>query len=187
MGIKYIFSNLETKISSQIFTMKRIVGTLGAAFSLILLVSAMKSVAVTVDLYSKGIPISVDAPNGATIRSGLMDGMEMENGKTLNWEINKGEFSLDVSMQDADMTQTKTEYVRYSKSVAQKDKSFVRFVESDMNGFLVMLSFNGAIEYDFYHVVEKDKRAIEFSVGLGTSDYSLENIRKIYHAAQTAH
>ncbi len=187
MDVIYIFSNLEVSISSQIFTMKRIVVTLGAAFSLILLVSAMKSVAVTVDLYAKGIPISVEAPNGSTIRSGLMDGMDMGNGKTLNWEINKGEFSLDVSMQDEDIKQTKSEYVRYSKSVAQKDPSFVRFVESDLNGFLVKLSFNGAIEYDFYHVVEKDKRAIEFSVGLGTSDYSLENIRKIYHAAQTAH
>lgn len=166
--------------------MKRIVGTFGAAVSMILLVSVMKSVATTVDLLPKGIPISVDVPNGSTVRAGLMDGMEFDNGKTLNWEINKGQFSLDVSMQDTDVTQTKSEYIRYSMSVAKKDPSFVSFVESDINGFLVKLSFNGAIEYDFYHVVLKDNRAIEFSVGLGTSDYSLENIRKIYHAAQTA-
>lgn len=166
--------------------MKRTALLFGATLSLLVLVSAMVSVPKNVDLTSKGIPIIVDAPAGAEIRAGLMDGMQMENVKTLNWEINKGEFSLDVSMEDADLTQTRKEYLRYAKSVVEMDQSFVEYVDWNENGFLVKLSFNGAIEYDFYHVIIKDNRAIEFSVGLGASDYSLANIWSIYKVARTA-
>lgn len=159
---------------------------LGAVLSMVLLISATKSSTVYIDLSPKGIPITVDAPSGSKIRAGLLDGMEMENVTTLSWEINKGDFSLDVSMEDAPMKRSHKEYVKYARNVVEMDKSFVEYVEWDENGFLVKLSFNGAIEYDFYHLVSKDNRAIEFSVGLAAEDYGINNIRDIYHAAKTA-
>ncbi|MDG1332935.1 MAG: hypothetical protein P8P74_11445 [Crocinitomicaceae bacterium] len=166
--------------------MKRTVVSFGAVLSLILLVSAMKSVAVNVDLESRGIPIIVDVPNGSVVSEGLLSGMDMGESKTLSWEINQGEFSLDISMEDAAVRKTHAEYLRYERSVVEMDPSFDGYIESDNNGFLVKLDFDGVVEYDFYHLVTKNNRAIEFSVGLGASDYSKENIRKIYRAAKTA-
>lgn len=146
----------------------------------------MKSVAVNVDLESRGIPIIVNVPNGSEVRAGLLDGMDMGDSKTLNWEINQGDFSLDISMEDVAMRKTHAEYLRYEKSVVEMDPSFDGYIESNSNGFLVKLDFDGVVEYDFYHVITKNNRAIEFSVGLGASDYSKENIRNIYNAAKTA-
>ena len=66
------------------------------------------------------------------------------------------------------------------------DQSFVGYVESDENGFLAKMNFGGIVEYEFYHLVVKNNRAIEFSTGISTSDYSVANIRDIYHVAKTA-
>lgn len=166
--------------------MKIIVVSLGTALSLIVLVSAMKSAPVPVDLESRGIPITVNVPNGSVVSAGFLDGMDMGETKTLNWEINQGDFSLDISMEDAAPKKSHAEYLRYEKNVVEMDPSFDRYIESDNNGFLVKLDFDGVVEYDFYHLVTKDNRAIEFSVGIGASDYSQENIRKIYYAAKSA-
>jgi len=146
----------------------------------------MKSVAVNVDLESRGIPIVVDVPNGSVVRAGLLDGMDMGETKTLNWEINQGDFSLDISMKDAAPSKSHAEYLRYQRNVVEMDPSFDGYIESDNNGFLVKLDFDGVVEYDFYHLVTKNNRAIEFSVGIGAGDFSKENIRKIYYAAKTA-
>lgn len=166
--------------------MKRAVLTFGAVLSLIVLASAMKSVAVNVDLESRGIPIIVNVPNGSEVTAGFLDGMDMGASKTLNWEINQGDFSLDISMEDVDLKKSHAEYLRFERSVVEMDPSFDGYIESDKNGFLVKLDFDGVVEYDFYHLVTKSNRAIEFSVGLGASDYSKENIRNIYYAAKTA-
>lgn len=166
--------------------MKRTVVSIGAVLSLIVLVSAMRSVAVNVDMESRGIPITVNVPNGSVVSAGLLDGMDMGEAKTLNWEINQGDFSLDISMEDAAPKKSHSEYLRYERNVVEMDPSFDGYIESDNNGFLVKLDFDGVVEYDFYHLVTKNNRAIEFSVGAEASDYSRENIRKIYRAAQTA-
>ncbi len=166
--------------------MKKTALTFGAIFSLIVLVSAMKSVATDVDLSSKGIPITVNSPDGAMISGGVLNGMVMEGVTTYCWDINKGDFSLEVSMEDEDLWQTRDEYVQFSKNVLEMDVSFVGYIESDKNGFLVKMNYGGIVEYEFYHLVIKNNRAIEFSTGLSATDYGLENIRNIYYAAKTA-
>ncbi|MCJ8291682.1 MAG: hypothetical protein HRT58_04845 [Crocinitomicaceae bacterium] len=165
--------------------MRRITLIFGAVLSLIVLMSAMKSVR-NVDLSSKGIPITVDAPTGSVIKGGVLNGMVMEGVTTFCWDINNGDFSLEVTMEDEDLRQSRYKYVQYSKNVLEMDVSFVEYVESDENGFLAKMDFGGIIEYEFYHLVIKNNRAIEFSTGLSTSDYSRENIRNIYYAAKTA-
>ncbi len=166
--------------------MKKTALTFGAIFSLIVLVSAMKSVATDVDLSSKGIPITVNSPDGSMISGGVLNGMVMEGVTTYCWDINKGDFSLEVSMEDEDLWQTRDEYVQFSKNVLEMDVSFVGYIESDQNGFLVKMNYGGIVEYEFYHLVVKNNRAIEFSTGLAATDYGLENIRNIYYAAKTA-
>ena len=167
-------------------TMKKIALSVGAVLSLLVLVSAMKSVATDLDLTSKGIPISIDVPTGSVIKGGVLNGMVMEGVTTYCWDINNGDYSLEVTMEDDDLSQRRDEYVKYSKNVLEMDVSFVQFIESDQNGFLAKMNFGGIVEYEFYHVVFKNNRAIEFSTGLSTSDYSLENIRNIYYSAKTA-
>lgn len=166
--------------------MKKTALLFGAVLSLIVLVSAMKSVSVNVDLSSRGIPISVNSPDGSVIAGGVLNGMVMEGVTTHCWEINKGDFSLEVTMEDVDLKQTHKEYVQFSKNVLEMDQSFVGYVESDENGFLAKMNFGGIVEYEFYHLVVKNNRAIEFSTGISTSDYSVANIRDIYHVAKTA-
>lgn len=158
----------------------------GAVLSMIVLISAMKSVTTVVDLSSRGIPISVTTPDGAVISSGVLNGMEMEGVTTHCWDISKGEFSLEVTMEDEDLTKSRDEYVSFARNVLEMDRSFVGFVESDKDGFLAKMNFGGIVEYEFYHVVLKNNRAIQFSTGLSTTDFSMNNIIKIYYAAKTA-
>ena len=73
--------------------MKKSTLIFGGILSLIVLVSAVKATATKVDLSEKGIPVVVDAPEGAIIEEGIGNGMEMEGVITHCWEINKGDFS----------------------------------------------------------------------------------------------
>lgn len=166
--------------------MKRFTVIIGAVLSLVVLMSAMKIATVKVDLTSKGIPVTIDAPNGCMVESGLLNGMVMDEVTTYCWDINNGDFSLEVMMDDEDLWQARREYVEYAKNVLEMDESFMGYIEADENGFLAKMDYSGEIEYEFYHLVVKNNRAIEFSTGMATSNYSLENIREIYHAAKTA-
>ena len=166
--------------------MRKITVIFGAVLSLVVLVSAMKSATKRVSLASKGIPISIEVPVGASITSGILNGMEMEGVKTLCWEINKDDFSLEVTMDEQVVNQSRKEYVQYSKNVLEMDQSFVGYIETDENGFFAKMNFGGEIEYEFYHVVFVDNHAIEFSTGIGTGDYSIANIGDIYVAAKSA-
>lgn len=181
----FLFSTLMRQSLVKI-DMKKITLMFGAVLSLVVLISAMKSITTNVDLTSKGIPISVDTPAGSVIKGGVLNGMEMEGVKTYCWDINSGDFSLEVTMEDAEAKQSRWKYLQYAKNVLEMDPSFSRYIESDENGFLVRMDFGGIIEYEFYHLVIKNNRAIEFSTGLAATDFSLENIRKIYYAAKTA-
>lgn len=166
--------------------MKRITVVFGAVLSLVVLISAMKISTSKVDLTSKGIPVTVDVPYGCVVESGILNGMVMDEVTTHCWDINNGDFSLEVTMDDEDLWQSPSEYVDYAANVLEMDESFMGYIETDENGFLAKMDFSGEVEYEFYHLVVKNNRAIEFSTGLATSDYSLENIRKIYRAAKTA-
>ena len=150
------------------------------------LMSAMRSSIGIVDLTSKGIPITVDAPAGSVVSGGVLNGMVMGGVTTYCWDINNGDFSLEVTMEDVEAKKSRWKYLQYSKNVLEIDPSFEKYVESDENGFLVKMNYSGIVEYEFYHVVIKDNRAIEFSTGFSTDDYGVENIRKMYYAARTA-
>lgn len=166
--------------------MKRITVVFGAVLSLVVLISAMKISTSKVDLTSKGIPVTIDVPYGSVVESGILNGMVMDEVTTHCWDINNGDFSLEVTMDDEDMWQAASEYVDYAANVLEMDESFMGYIETDDNGFIAKMDYSGEVEYEFYHLVVKNNRAIEFSTGLSTSDYGLENIRKIYRAAKTA-
>ncbi len=166
--------------------MKRTLFMMGAAVGLVTLMSSTNAVSSEVSLADKGIPVTVDAPEGAVIEEGVGNGFEMDGVITHCWEINKGEFSLEVSMDDEEMWQEKSEYLSDSKEFAEMDEDFVEFVVEEENGFICSYNYEGEIEYDFYFIMVKDNQAIEFAPGLGLSDYGLENIRSLYNTAKSA-
>lgn len=181
----FAFKYIHTKYYLINLTMKKSTLIFGGILSLIVLVSAVKATATKVDLSEKGIPVVVDAPEGAIIEEGIGNGMEMEGVITHCWEINKGDFSLEVSMEGEEMWQSAEEYVAFSKEFVEME-GFVEYVVSDEFGFIAKMEYDGEIEYDFYHLLVKDDYAIEFAPGLGTSDWSLPNIKMMYNAAKTA-
>ena len=67
---------------------------------MIALMSSTQSTTGVIDLSEKGIPVSVNAPDGAVIEGGVGNGMDFDGVVSHVWEINKGEFSLEVAMED---------------------------------------------------------------------------------------
>lgn len=158
----------------------------GAVLSVIALMSSTQSTTEIIDLTEKGIPVSVNAPDGAVIEEGVGNGMDFDGVVTHVWEVNKGDFSLEVAMDDDDMWQDLADYVQDNKDFYEMDEEFGGYVVEESNGFIVKMNYEDGEEYEFYHIMVKNNRAIEFSVGLGQFDYSLENIRKMYEAAKGA-
>jgi len=149
------------------------------------LLSSTESTNGTIDLTSKGIPVTVSAPDGAVIVEGIGHGMEI-NGVTMYvWEINQGDFSLEVSMEDDDLYQEEEEYVRFAKEFTENE-DFEEYVLEETNGFIYKYSLDGDVYYGCYYLLIKNGRAIEFATGMDSDDSDLTNVRAIYAAAKGA-
>ena len=158
----------------------------GAVLSVIALMSSTQSTTGVIDLSEKGIPVSINAPDGAVINEGIGNGMEFEGVITHVWEINKGDFSLEVSMDDDEMWQEKEDYMQDTRDFFEMEEEFGGYVLEEPNGMIVKYNYEDGPAYDFYYILVKDNHAIEFSIGLETGNYSLENMRKLYQAAKEA-
>lgn len=149
------------------------------------LVSFAKSVTGIIDLTSKGIPVTVNAPDGAVVAEGIGNGMEMDEAVYHVWEVNKGDFSLEVSMDDDEMYQDAADYVTDFKEIVE-DEDFEEYVLEEANGFIYKYSLDGDVYYGMYYLLVKNDHAIEFSTGMASDDSSLTNVKAIYAAAKGA-
>jgi hypothetical protein len=138
-----------------------------------------------VDLSSKGIPIKISSPAGATVNNGM--GMaEMDGVKTINYEVKKGSFILDVSMDDEDMWQEPSEYLSDAKEFASEEEGF-ELISEEANGFIYKLSIDGDPDYNFYYLKTKNNRAIEFEAGLNmTAEFTLDQVKRMFTVAKGA-
>lgn len=166
--------------------MKKTFIMLGAAIAMVALMSSTQSVTGDINLASKGIPVTVKAPDGAIIEDGVGNGFDFEGVITHSWEINKGNFSLEVLMDDEEMWQSAAEYISDAKEFVEMDEDFNGYELEEANGFICSYMYEGELEYDCYFLLVKNGRAIEFSPGLGVDEYTLANIRAIYEAAKSA-
>ncbi|MCI5055848.1 MAG: hypothetical protein MRY83_07045 [Flavobacteriales bacterium] len=138
-----------------------------------------------VDLSSNGIPVKVDAPAGATISKGMLNG-EFDGVKTYNYEVKKGQFILDVSMSDEDMWQDAEGYMNDAMDIADDEDGF-ELVSKESNGFIYKYSIDGDPDYNFYYLKIKNNRAIEFEAGLNMmAEFSLDDVKKMYSSAKGA-
>jgi len=147
--------------------------------------SNSSSVDSSIDLSENGIPVKVNVPDDVEIKPGIGNGMVFYGVTTIAWIITKESFSLEVTMEDADNSQ----YLNYYDSLTKKiieDKHFKEYIVDEDQGFIYKYREDRKDRYGFYYVIEKNKRAIEFSESLYADGTSLENIRLIYTAAKTA-
>lgn len=160
----------------------------GTVLSLLVLMSATKATQMTVDLTGKGIPVTINAPDGSEIFEGVGNGLDFEGVVSHVWEVTKHDedFSIEVAMEDGEMWQNAADYVADWREIYEMDEAFVEFVVSDEHGFICKYDLEGEMEFDFYYQLVKGDRAIEFSMGLGSDNYSLENVRKHYEVAKAA-
>lgn len=142
---------------------------------------------VPLDISEMGIPVTFDAPLGAEVNEGL--GMaEMEDGtKQYNFEVSSDNFILDVTMFDENLEMSIEEFVADAKELAMEEEGFVGIISEETSGFVYQLDNEEGTDYSFYYVFVKDNKAIEFATGLNFSNYSLEEVTKLFEAAKTAY
>jgi hypothetical protein len=155
------------------------------SFVVLGLVSAALSVKGVIDLSTKGIPVSLNVPEGAVIVEGVGHGLEFDGVKTLVWEVNKGDFSLEIMMEDAEMYQEAQDYMDFAKEMAENE-GFTEYVFNEPNGFIYKSIIENEVYYGFYYLLVKNGHAIEFATGMESDDSNLANVRAIYAAAKGA-
>ncbi len=138
------------------------------------------------NLADKGIPVTIQAPEGAEIKDGMFMG-EFGGIKMLDYEIVKDEFVMEVSMDDTDETRTLEEIVSDAKETAQSEEGFVKFVKEEPNGFIYKVKTDDYTDFKFHYVLLKDKRAIEFTEGLKLfTEFTQKDAETLYNIAKNA-
>ncbi len=132
-----------------------------------------------VNLASKGIPITLDAPEDSEIRKGLMI-----DDTNVAYEIVKGKFHMEVQMYKEDVSRSIAEYIADEKDIISDENPV--FVKEEPNGFIYKTEIDGDEDYDFYYVTVKNNKAIEFRTGIGIDLFTLEDIQKMYEIAKKA-
>lgn len=140
---------------------------------------------VEVNLAEKGIPTTFMAPEGFEIVDGLING-EIDGISYYNYEVKKGDFIMDVQMEDADLQDDMATLLEYAKEIDTSNPDFVEFVKEEENGYIAKMKSVDGTTYSFYYALIKDNRAIEFSEGLNFNDFTMEQIETLYNAAKAA-
>ncbi len=137
------------------------------------------------DLSDKGIPTSIEGPAGAKVRKG-MSGGEIDGVKTTSLSISKDMFKLEVNMDSEASGRTLEELVTYYKELWQDEKGF-EIVKEDANGFIYKTTDDGETNYSFDYIKMNEKGiALEITTGFALSNFTQEDIEKMYQAAQKA-
>ncbi len=141
---------------------------------------------VELNLADKGIPVKINVPENYKIKDGMFMG-EFAGVTMYNYEISKGDFAIDVIMDDSDEIRTAAELVSEAKETAKTEEGFQEFILEESNGYIYKVDFEDYEDYMFYYILIKDRRAIEFTEGLKLfSEYTEEDIRFAYDCAKSA-
>jgi hypothetical protein len=148
--------------------------------------SAKVSEMTEVNLSGKGIPVTLSVPAGSEVADG-MGAFEMDGIKTLNYEIKKGQFLLSVSMTEEDIYEEASYYYEQAMSIAKESEGFAGVIKEEPNGFIYKITREDGDDYNFYYLLIKEKRAIEFEAGLSMfADFTQADVEKMYNSAKSA-
>ncbi|MFO7789235.1 MAG: hypothetical protein ACQES1_11465 [Bacteroidota bacterium] len=140
---------------------------------------------VTIDLTDMSVPLKIEVPDGVEVNEGMMMG-EFDGVQTYNYELKKDDWVMDVTMMDEDPYTDKEGYIADYKDIVKSMEGFEEIVEEGENGFIYKVTNEDGEDYNFYYVVLKDDRAIEFEAGLKFTNFTLDEVKSMYEAAKSA-
>ena len=137
------------------------------------------------DLTEKGIPTVIEGPSGANIGKG-MSGGEIDGVKTTSLSLTVDKFKMEINMDSEPSGRTLPELIQFYKEISQDDEGF-EVVKEDANGFIYKSTLDGAVNYQFHFIkMNESGSALEMTTAFSISDYTLEEVEKMYEAAKTA-
>ncbi len=139
----------------------------------------------TIDLTDMSVPLKVEVPEGVEVNEGMMMG-EFDGVKTYNYELKKDGWVMDMTMMDESPYTDKAGYIADYKDIVKSMDGFKEIVEEGENGFIYKVTNEDGEDYNFYYVVFKDDRAIEFEAGLKFTNFTLDEVKSMYEAAKSA-
>jgi hypothetical protein len=141
--------------------------------------------AVTIDLTDMSIPLKLEVPEGVEVNEGMMMG-EFDGIQTYNYELKKDGWVMDMTMMDEAPYTDKAGYISDYKDIVKSMDGFKEIVEEGENGFIYKVTNEDGEDYNFYYVVFKDDRVIEFEAGLKFTNFTLDEVKSMYEAAKSA-
>ncbi|MDA3820292.1 MAG: hypothetical protein PF590_07540, partial [Candidatus Delongbacteria bacterium] len=120
---------------------------------------------VTIDLTDMSVPLIVEVPEGVEVNEGMMMG-DFDGVKTYNYELKKDGWIMELTMMDESPYTDKAGYMADYKDIVKSMDGFEEIVEEGKNGFIYKVTNEDGEDYNFYYVVLKDDRAIEYEDGL---------------------
>ncbi|MDH3648410.1 MAG: hypothetical protein OEQ53_01950 [Saprospiraceae bacterium] len=131
------------------------------------------------DLLTYGIPITIQVPDSAEIKT-----MDWGMQKDITIISQKDWYSLQLFSSRAgnhNLDAVKAEYLE----MAQLNPFFQKVVSEDPDGFVFELQIDSTINYDFRHIKIQGDTEYLFQAGMfGT--YSLEQIQQLYEISKLA-
>lgn len=139
-----------------------------------------------INLSEYGIPVSVTVPEGPKVEESIA--MSMFSGFGLvAYEIKKDNFVLEVTCMQSDSLNTPADRMKSEKEMITDDSEFDSFVEEGDKGFIYKKKSESGVDYNFFYVVKSGNSMVEFRNGMRFSNFSLDEVKEHYKAAQTAH
>lgn len=137
------------------------------------------------DLTSQGIPTSIEAPAGASVKDG-MSGGEIDGVKTTSVLIDKDMFKLEVNMDSESSGRDLAGLMEFYKDLDSGDEGF-EIVKEEANGYIYKSVTMGDTSYMVRYIkINANGEALEMESGFSIPDYTLEDAEKIFAAAKAA-
>jgi hypothetical protein len=138
------------------------------------------------DLSEYGIPVSVVAPEGAEVRTGLVNG-EIDGLHIYSADVIKDRFLLMASMWDFEPEESLQEALATQKGIAEENENFVGYLLEEDNGYISKSIADGEADYDFCYILQKGDRHIQFGIAFTITAFTEAEIKTLYLAAKSAH
>lgn len=141
---------------------------------------------IEMDLSEYDIPVKLTVPEGAKVNESII--MTMFSGfGLLVYEVKKDNFILEVTCAPNDSITSPEERMELAKNEVASEDGFDSFVEEEDFGYIYKSIKESDTDYNFYYVFRSGNSLIEFSNGMRFSNFSLDEVKEHYKAAQTAH
>ncbi len=138
------------------------------------------------DLSEYGVPVTVAAPEGAEVKTGMVNG-EIDGLHIYSADVIKDRFRLMASMWDFEPEESLQEALATQKGITEENEDFQGYVLEEENGYISKSIADGEVDYDFCYILQKGDRHIQFGIAFTITAFTEAEIKTIYNAAKTAY